>query len=90
MMSVLSDAALRRVLGAQDVSRLLALTALPGDAAAAGAEAPYDAAAGDVVVMLAAAVDGQPAVLGADVLARAADGRLRTKGLPDEDDEVNA
>ncbi len=82
------DAALRSLLGAQDLSRLLALTAAPGDAAAAGSEEPYDPAAGELVVMLAAAVDGLPPVLGADVLERAPRGGLRTKGLPEEEEEA--
>jgi hypothetical protein len=81
--------ALRAILGGQDLSRLLALTADAADAAdaaAAGNEEAYDPTAGELVVLFVAAVDGQPPVMGADVLQRSARGGLCTKGLPEEDD----
>ncbi len=83
--------ALRSLLGSQDLTRLLTLTAQPQEATVAPAsggsgERPYDAAAGELVALFAACIDALPPLLGADVLQRMPDGSLRTQGLgPDEE-----
>lgn len=74
---------LGNLLGIQDLTRMLTLTHDPADPLQhqdVGGEKPYDPAAGELVLMLAAKVDDGPFIAGADTVLEA-DGALHTKLL---------